>query len=286
MSQLQQLVLSLSQFQLLSSSIILSTTNRQSIRRTSYSMATTTATTTLLLLLLLSPSTLAQSSNMSSPISNGCLSLSMSKSCYSFRNYYVGVPALARYGLNTMFDTIDAFDQAVDDYTTSTRSYIAQLECYNSTDLALFNRNSTTTFPYARYSKSRFCASLVQDSDSSLPCNYNYSIAPPPLCKSTCLQWLNSVNTTIYDPKSNACPNAFIDPPVINSLFQIMSSSCNDWGGLNGTPGSCINGEQNEPDNCAMLVFIVNKIQTIRAAEISQLLARMEFYQLGQLSGS
>ncbi|CAO3587134.1 unnamed protein product [Absidia cylindrospora] len=176
-------------------------------------------------------------------INNGCLSLLNSTACHGFHNYYVGIPALARYGLNTTFSTIDDFDKAVENYTIGTRPYIADLGCYSATELDSLAANPNTIFPYARYSKSRICAALVQDSDSSLPCNNKINISPLPLCKSTCEQWLQSVDSIITN-NTDVCKNTGL--PQVTSSLNYLNSSCTDWGGFNGTPGYCRSGDMNE----------------------------------------
>ncbi|KAI8084460.1 uncharacterized protein BX664DRAFT_387196 [Halteromyces radiatus] len=189
-----------------------------------------------ILLLLLLPSLVSTQSI----INNGCISLSTSKACPSYNKYYIGVPVLTRYGLNPNLTTIDEFDQGVNYYTTSAYSYVNSLECFSA-----YTNTSNLTFPYARYSKTRFCAALVQDSDSSLPCNYKYNVNPMPLCQSTCHLWLNSVKNIVTD-NITACPNQ----GSMTEDFPNLASSCDYWAGYNGTTGNCIDGTVNEPNYC------------------------------------
>ncbi|ORZ16207.1 hypothetical protein BCR42DRAFT_31559 [Absidia repens] len=229
-----------------------STPQRQPHTTITQPLSTTSTVIITSLLLLFLPLPVASQSF----ITNGCLSLWNSTACHGFYDYYVGIPALARYGLNTTFSTIEDFDEAVENYTISTRPYIADLGCYSATELDSLAADPSKTFPYARYSKSRICAALVQDSDSSLPCNNRLTNIPPlPLCKSTCEQWLQSVDSIITN-NTDVCKNTGL-PQVISGL-NYLNSSCTDWSGFNGTPGYCRSGDRNEY-NCGKINYIGSK---------------------------
>ncbi|CAO3648480.1 unnamed protein product [Cunninghamella blakesleeana] len=177
-------------------------------------------------------------SSMGQLVTNGCISLQGSKSCSGFQKYYLGATAVNNMlNINaSSLNSIDDLDNELLNYTHSSLDYMSSLGCADT--------SSSSSYPYARYSLSRLCAGLIQDTQSSLPCNYNNNMQPPPLCQSTCLQWISSV--TNITNSSSICPN---QQSKNTALFQ-LDDSCENWSGYSGQPPQCISGVENEPNNC------------------------------------
>ncbi|KAG1459549.1 hypothetical protein G6F56_006140 [Rhizopus delemar] len=184
-----------------------------------------------LLSLLLSPSTAQDDS---------CFSLGGSTTCAAFQDYYISLTGLAtQYPFLQNVTDIKTFDAGMQSFVTSPLLYLAPLGCTNKANLA-------STIPYARYSTTYLCSLLIQDASYSLPCNYNKSLSPPPLCQQTCFDYMASVESLTNN--TDTCPNLVQQA----SNMVNMNSSCVYWSGLNGTD-NCMIGLANEPDNCGFL---------------------------------
>ncbi|KAI8337804.1 hypothetical protein BD560DRAFT_413152 [Blakeslea trispora] len=167
-----------------------------------------------------------------------CVSLINSTVCSAFSQFYIGLPGLGNdYPFMLNVKTIEEFDRRLLDYVNSTSDYLFPLGCLSS--------NYNPTIPYARYSLTRLCAGMIQNSAYSLPCNFNNRLTPPPLCKSTCLDWVESI-TEITDN-----PHVCSDSAQRNNTLADFSDQCNTWEGFNGTIAqNCISGIANEPYTC------------------------------------
>lgn len=182
----------------------------------------------LLLPLLLSPSAAQNDS---------CFSLSGSTTCAAFQDYYISLTGLAtQYPFLKKVTDIKTFDAGMQSFVTSPQFYLAPLGCTNKANVA-------SKIPYARYSMTYMCSILIQDSSYSLPCNYNQSLSPPPLCKQTCFDFMASVES--LTDNMDTCPNLLQQ----NNNMANLNSSCEYWSGLNGT-NYCVIGVANEPYNC------------------------------------
>lgn len=167
-----------------------------------------------------------------------CFSLRDSKTCAAFQSFYISISGnQAQYPFLSNVTDIKSFDEGMKNLIKTASPYYQQLGCNNkATDTA-------TTIPYARYSLSYICASLIQDSIHSLPCNYQHNLNPPPLCQSTCYDYTSSVQRISSNP--DVCPNQ----AESTSQLLNLNSTCAYWSGLNGTL-NCILGKANEPENC------------------------------------
>lgn len=168
---------------------------------------------------------------------SSCFSLNGSSTCPAFQNFYISI-----YGntqqypfLNNVTD-ISSFDAALRSYVISPDLYLSNLGCEDKAE-------TSTSIPYARYSLSYICATLIQDSLHSLPCNYQNNRSPPPLCQSTCYDYTASINS--FTNNVNMCPNQLQQ----KNRMAALNSTCQYWSGLNGTD-DCIIGMANEPESC------------------------------------
>ncbi|KAI8071206.1 hypothetical protein BC940DRAFT_234677, partial [Gongronella butleri] len=166
---------------------------------------------------------------------SSCLSLQGSTACPAFAHYYVGLDALQRFNLvnSTGLPAISALDEALQQYVHSQNDYAVILGC-----------NGSSTPPYARYALSRICTALIQETTTSLPCNYNHSQQPMPLCSDTCSAWVQSVANITID--TTVCPNQ----QNRNQSLATLATTCSSWDGYDGTAPNCISGSVNEPSNC------------------------------------
>jgi len=103
------------------------------------------------------------------------------------------------------------------------------------------NLSLTNTDPmYAWFTESVLCSRMIQDSRDD--CSLSEQEATP-VCADTCAQFARSEqiilsnNATCGDPRGDAIG-------IIRSDFTICSNPANSLG------ESCINGSDNEPDNC------------------------------------
>ncbi|KAG1344741.1 hypothetical protein G6F62_004377 [Rhizopus arrhizus] len=183
----------------------------------------------LLLLLLLLPSPSTQD--------DSCFSLSGSTTCAAFQDYYISLTGLStKYPFLKNVTDIKTFDAGLQSFVTSPQLYLTPLGCTDKASVA-------STIPYARYSKTFLCATLIQDSSYSLPCNYNNSLSPPPLCQQTCFDYMASIESLTNN--TDTCPN-LVQQRV---YMAVLNSTCQYWPGLNGTY-NCVIGIANEPNNC------------------------------------
>jgi hypothetical protein len=165
-----------------------------------------------------------------------CFSLKGSTTCPAFQNFYISIYGnKQRYPFLNNVTDISSFDAALRNYVISPELYLSKLGCTN--------KAAQTSIPYARYSLTFMCASLIQDNLYSLPCNYQNNQSPPPLCQSTCFGYTTSVDSITNN--LDMCPNQLEQAGQMASL----NSTCQYWSGLNGTY-NCIIGMANEPDNC------------------------------------
>ncbi|KAG0170506.1 hypothetical protein DFQ28_001968 [Apophysomyces sp. BC1034] len=165
-----------------------------------------------------------------------CLSLQRSTACHAYGEYYVGLAGLSqRFPFLANVNDVSSFDANMTNYAKSASDYYLPVGCSHT--------STNQTLPYARYSLTRLCAGVIQDPDYSLPCNRKYGKAPPPLCKSTCTDWLSSVANITAN--QDVCPYQ----QERNDSLTRLASQCDDWQGYNGTT-FCISGAENESDNC------------------------------------
>ncbi|KAL0082891.1 hypothetical protein J3Q64DRAFT_1151233 [Phycomyces blakesleeanus] len=172
---------------------------------------------------------------------SGCVLLQGSRACPAFQQFYVGLPGLStQYSFIGNATTTESFDQSLFNYVNSTSNYLFPLGCLSS--------NYNPTVPYARYSLSRLCALMIQDSEDSLPCNYQHNLIPPPLCQQTCDDWVDSIKEITNDPA--VCSSSL----QRNTTLASLSLQCVSWQGFNGTGDTnCVSGIANEPENCGYL---------------------------------
>ncbi|KAL7314647.1 hypothetical protein PS15m_006193 [Mucor circinelloides] len=171
-------------------------------------------------------------------VENACVSLANSKTCSAFSQFYIGLPGLAYdypFLINTT--TIEEFDERLLEYVNSTSDYLFPLGCLSS--------NYNPTIPYARYSLTRLCVGMIQNPSYSLPCNFDNGLTPPPLCQSTCFEWVDSITHITQNPR--VCS----DSTQRNTSLASFTDQCTTWEGFNGTIAeNCISGIANEPYSC------------------------------------
>lgn len=174
---------------------------------------------------------------------SSCVSLASSITCSAFSQFYIGLPGLAAdypFLINTT--TIEEFDTKLLNHVNSTSAYLFPLGCLSS--------NFNPTIPYARYSITKLCAAMIQNTDYSLPCNFQNELIPPPLCQNTCFEWLQSVTQITNNPR--VCSNSI----QRNNTLQSFQDQCYTWEGFNGTvTENCISGIANEPYTCGKILL-------------------------------
>lgn len=173
-------------------------------------------------------------------VKGDCIALTRSTVCSAFSQFYIGLPELSKdfpFLINTT--TIEEFDERLLEYVNSTSAYLFPLGCLSS--------NFNKFIPYARYSLTRLCAGVIQNSNS-LPCNFDNDLTPPPLCKTTCFEWVYSVTEITNNPRVCAASSQR------NTTLDYFVEQCNTWQGYNGTVNdNCISGIANEPYTCGKI---------------------------------
>ncbi|KAI8997247.1 hypothetical protein BDB01DRAFT_707987, partial [Pilobolus umbonatus] len=165
-----------------------------------------------------------------------CLSLAGSTTCFAFQKYYVSLYHIkTRYPTLSNITNLETFDSELLKYVTSTDLYFSSLGCDNKADVS--------QIPHARYSLTFMCANIIQNTEYSLPCNYKHDLSPPPLCKQTCFNWVDNVESITQEIA--VCPNR----QTRQTGLEELTSICQDWSGLNGTE-NCMLGLANEPSTC------------------------------------
>lgn len=194
--------------------------------------------TFLLLVLVISLCTLVKPQQPQEDPSSICISLQHSTACPAFHQFYVSAGVVDRYPfLPTNITTVQELDTGLLNYVNSTSDYLLPLGCLST------NYNPTT--PYARYALTKMCARLIQDAEDSLPCNTEHNVIPPPLCRTTCLDWINSITAI------TAQPQICSDNSQRTLTLANYTSQCLSWQGYNATTDeNCISGLANEPENC------------------------------------
>lgn len=176
---------------------------------------------------------------------SSCVSLASSITCSAFSQFYISLPGLATdypFLINTT--TIEEFDTKLLNHVNSTSAYLFPLGCLSS--------NFNPTIPYARYSITRLCAAMIQNTDYSLPCNFQNELIPPPLCQNTCFEWLQSVAQITNNPR--VCSDSI----QRNNTLQSFQDQCYTWEGFNGTvTENCISGIANEPYTCGKIIYYI-----------------------------
>ncbi|KAI8099167.1 uncharacterized protein BX664DRAFT_289128 [Halteromyces radiatus] len=167
-----------------------------------------------------------------------CLSLRDSKACPAFHQFYVSTGVVDRYPfLPNNISTIQELDNGLFSYVNSTSDYLLPLGCLST--------NYSPNVPYARYAITKMCARLIQDEEDSLPCNTEHHVIPPPLCRSTCLDWVNSITAITSQP--SVCSDSIQRTDALANY----TNHCLSWQGYNATTDdNCIAGFANEPENC------------------------------------
>ncbi|CAO3594391.1 unnamed protein product [Absidia cylindrospora] len=192
----------------------------------------------LLALVMLTSTVTSQQQQQQDNTPDICLSLRESSACPAFHQFYVSTGVVDRYPfLPSNITTIQELDAGLFLYVNSTSDYLLPLGCLST--------NYSPTTPYARYALTKMCARLIQNEEDSLPCNTEHNIVPPPLCQSTCMDWVNSVTTITSEPR--VCS----DNSQRTAALANYTSQCLNWHGYNASmDDNCISGFANEPDSC------------------------------------
>lgn len=191
-------------------------------------MAPLASTALLTALALLIPAAAAQT----------CIPLKGSTQCPAFNtsSFSTDSSLSSLYPFLAFVSSIQQFDTQLSQYVNS--SYVQEkyqhlLGCGN------VNLTNTTNL-YARYTTSVICNAIVQNSIK--PCTLS-SADSPPLCAESCAQQATSEEEIAVN--SQLC-----DSPQPGYLDQIRADFTNCALPSNSLSGTCITGEQNEPNDC------------------------------------
>ncbi|KAJ2696321.1 hypothetical protein FB645_006237 [Coemansia sp. IMI 203386] len=222
--------------------------------------------------------TLAYVSNTSA----SCLSLKQSQGCPGFSNEYISTNATGRFSWYPK-DDISAFDKALNDYVNgqaNLEEFQSVFRCPGLDDLGGFSTDHGKSV--IRYHRSMVCADLLFSEENINDCygtvnvdgdrgsadkrrrdideddaelqlakilaSSSIGVRPPmptPLCRTTCNAWIDSLHGIITN--TTLCQTS----AGINreSSLESLRTKCHT-SVYNGTPGNCIDGEDNELRTC------------------------------------
>ncbi|KAK3626721.1 hypothetical protein LTR56_019653 [Elasticomyces elasticus] len=176
-------------------------------------------------------------SSLPTALAQTCISLADSTACPAFNASSVSTDSTL-VGLFPFLSSVTdttSFDSGIQTFIangfTQTR-YETLIGCSN------VNLDNTTDF-YARYTTSVLCNAIIQNSISA--CDLSGE-ATRPLCAGTCASYAQSEEEIT---SSNVCGTSSND-----ALTQIRADFTNCALPSDSLTGSCIEGEQNEPNDC------------------------------------
>ncbi|KAL1981125.1 hypothetical protein VTN96DRAFT_3059 [Rasamsonia emersonii] len=171
-------------------------------------------------------------------MSGSCISLAGSTTCPAFNASSISTdPSLvAQFPFLAYVSNVHEFDQQLSNYVKSDyvkEKYQQLLGC------SKVNLTDTRDY-YARYTTSVICNGIVQNSKT--PCGLSNEQSMP-LCADTCALFATSEEEITVD--SQLCGT-----PQSNYVSQIRADFTNCALPADSLSGSCIPGDQNEPDEC------------------------------------
>lgn len=204
-----------------------------------------------------------------------CLSLKDSQACPGFSNDYISQNATTRFSWFPK-DDIAAFDRALNNYIigqSNLDEFQAVFRCPGLDSLGGFNSDHGPAV--VRYHRSMICADILFSEENIQECYGNqhkkrekkvdpeHQLAeiiaaaattssaanqPQPLCKSTCMGWINSLRTIVSN--TTLCPHSEGNDRL--ESLDTLKQKC-QMPPYSGTPGHCVNGNENEPRTCGKL---------------------------------
>ncbi|KAJ2886712.1 hypothetical protein FB639_001527, partial [Coemansia asiatica] len=225
--------------------------------------------------------TLAYVSNTSA----ACLSLRQSQGCPGFASEYISTNATGRFSWYPK-DDINAFDKALNDYVNgqaNLEEFQSVFRCPGLDDLGGFSTDHGKSV--IRYHRSMVCADLLFSEENINDCygtansnantdnggsvskkrrdideddaelqlakilaSSSIGVRPPmptPLCRTTCNAWIDSLHQIITNTTLCQANNGINRESSLESLRTKCRTSV-----YNGTPGNCIDGDENELRTC------------------------------------
>ncbi|KAJ2365192.1 hypothetical protein IW150_006276, partial [Coemansia sp. RSA 2607] len=204
-----------------------------------------------------------------------CLSLKQSQGCPGFASEYISTNATSRFSWYPK-DDINAFDKALNDYVngqSNLEEFQSVFRCPGLDDLGGFNTDHGKSV--IRYHRSMVCADLLFSDENIGDCYGNDSrnhrrrdvhednaglelakmvasssigVRPPmpkPLCRTTCNTWVDSLHAIISNTTLCQASKGNNRESSLESLRTKCHSNV-----YNGTPGNCIDGNDNELRTC------------------------------------
>ncbi|KAL1303599.1 hypothetical protein AAFC00_006963 [Neodothiora populina] len=170
-------------------------------------------------------------------MAQNCVSLAGSSQCPAFNASSISTDSTLTGlfpFLSNVTDTA-SFDEQIQTYIANDYS---QVRYRNLIGCSAYDGSNTTNY-YARYTTSVLCNAIVQNSID--PCRLTGS-ATRPLCADTCAQYAESEESI---SASNYCGR-----PGQNAIGQIRADFTNCALPADSLSGSCIDGFENQQDNC------------------------------------
>ncbi|KAJ1723958.1 hypothetical protein LPJ53_001714 [Coemansia erecta] len=204
-----------------------------------------------------------------------CLSLKQSQGCPGFAGEYISTNATSRFSWYPK-DDINAFDKALNDYVngqSNLEEFQSVFRCPGLDDLGGFNTDHGKSV--IRYHRSMVCADLLFSDENINDCygsdsrnhrrrdvdednaglelakvvaSSSIGVRPPmpkPLCRTTCNTWVDSLHAIISN--TTLC-QASKGNNRESSLESLRTKCHTDV--YNGTPGNCVDGNDNELRTC------------------------------------
>ncbi|KAG2420048.1 hypothetical protein HFD88_004846 [Aspergillus terreus] len=171
-------------------------------------------------------------------MSGTCISLAGSTQCPAFNTSSISTSSslYSDFPFMQNVSSVTTFDEQLSNYVSSTyiqRKYVQYLGCQDA------NLTNTGDF-YARYTTSTICSGLVQSSKNA--CHLSDQDSRP-LCAQSCAAMAESEESILVN--SALCPKR-----ASNYMDQIVSDFTICSHPADSLTVSCIDGSDNEPDEC------------------------------------
>ncbi|KAL1962875.1 hypothetical protein VTN77DRAFT_9053 [Rasamsonia byssochlamydoides] len=171
-------------------------------------------------------------------MSGSCISLAGSTTCPAFNASYISTDStlVSQFPFLAYVGNVQEFDQQLSNWVKGPYVKEKYQELLGCTNVNLTN----TSDYYARYTTSVICNGIVQNSKG--PCGLSNAQSMP-LCADTCALAATSEEEIAVNSKLCGTPQP-------NFMSQIRADFTNCALPADSLSGSCISGEQNEPDEC------------------------------------
>ncbi|KAH8594388.1 SH3 domain-containing protein [Bisporella sp. PMI_857] len=169
---------------------------------------------------------------------NNCIPLTGSSQCPAFQSASISTDStlVALFPFLAFVSSTDTFDQQLSSYVST--NYI-QYKYQNIFGCDSINLTNTSNY-YARFTTTVICNAIIQNSKTACGLSNENS---RPVCAETCAQQATSESLIVAD--TSLCSN-----PGSDADAQIRADFTNCALPTNSLSGTCVDGADNEPNDC------------------------------------